>query len=141
MTSHPGRGDDWRRADLESRTVRLEIVAIALHTMRHIARCWSLTTSEAAGLIGDIDDSTWLIWEARAVTEVSADQLSRISLLTNIHRALHTLYSAPLANAWVRRPNANPIFSGASPLQVMLDGGGPSMLEVHRLLEFLSQPS
>jgi hypothetical protein len=58
-----------------------------------------------------------------------------VSLLLGIYTALHVLHAGALADEWVRRPNTNPIFGGRAPLQAMLAGGIPVMIEVRGLLD------
>jgi len=40
-----------------------------------------------------------------------------------------------LADAWVQRPNNNPLFGGLTPLEYMIRGGLPAMQNVRRLLD------
>ena len=58
-----------------------------------------------------------------------------MSLLLGIYTALHVLHPGQLADEWVQRPNSNPQFAGRTPLQAMLSGGIPAMLEVRALLD------
>ena len=66
---------------------------------------------------------------------LDADTLLRISYLIGIFKALHILHSEPLADEWIRLPNANRIFAGRSPLAYMLAGGLPAIETVRRLLD------
>ena len=45
------------------------------------------------------------------------------------------LHADALADAWVRRPNSNPLFAGVTPLAYMIRGGLPAMQVVRRLLD------
>ena len=45
------------------------------------------------------------------------------------------LYSSPLADAWMSRPNSNAIFAGQTPLAYLVAGGLPAMQVVRRLLD------
>ncbi len=45
---------------------------------------------------------------------LEADKLFRISYLMGIFKALNILHGQPLADEWVRLPNTNRIFGGAS---------------------------
>jgi hypothetical protein len=66
---------------------------------------------------------------------LDTDRLTRISYLIGIFKALGVLYSEPLADAWIRRPNTNPLFGGLTPLAYMIQGGQPAMQSVRRLLD------
>ena len=66
---------------------------------------------------------------------LSQDELTRISLLIGIFKALNILFSQRLANEWNSRPNSNPMFNNAAPLQLLIRGGVPGMIGVRRLLD------
>jgi len=59
---------------------------------------------------------------------LSQDALTRVSALVGLYKGLHLLFSDPLADDWVKRPNTESLFAGRSPLQFMIEGGIPSML-------------
>ena len=48
------------------------------------------------------------------------DELTSMSLLIGIFKALNILYSEKLADAWIKLPNRNPMFRGATPLEYMI---------------------
>ena len=52
-----------------------------------------------------------------------------------IYKALHSLYGAKLADEWMRLPNRNAIFGGATPLSYMLTGGSEALPLVRKLLD------
>jgi uncharacterized protein (DUF2384 family) len=66
---------------------------------------------------------------------LTQDELTRISLLIGIFKALNILFSERLANQWVSRPNSNPMFRNQPPLVFLIQGGMPGMLAVRRLLD------
>jgi hypothetical protein len=66
---------------------------------------------------------------------LDADTLTRLSYLVGIFKALNILYSEALADAWIKRPNANRIFGGQTPLAYMIKGGLPALQVVRRLLD------
>ena len=69
---------------------------------------------------------------------VSNDLLERLSYLLNIHQALRTLFgNRENVYGFVRMPNHNPFFNGASPMDVMSNGRVASLYEVHRQLDGL----
>ena len=71
----------------------------------------------------------------RAVRTLSQDELTRISFMVGIFKALHILLPDALADAWMTRPNDNPLFCGQTPLAFMLQQGIPGFREVRNLLD------
>jgi len=61
--------------------------------------------------------------------------LTRVSLLLGIYTSLHVLHPDELADSWIARPNTNPIFGHRTPLQAMIDGGIPAMVQLRSLLD------
>jgi hypothetical protein len=59
---------------------------------------------------------------------LSQDQLTRVSALVGVYKGLHLLF-AETANEWARRPNRGPLFDRETPIQTMIEGGIPRMLE------------
>jgi hypothetical protein len=58
-------------------------------------------------------------------------------VLTGLFKGLRLLFSAPLADEWVKRPNRDPVFGGRTPLAAMIAGGIPKMLEVRAYIDAL----
>jgi len=50
--------------------------------------------------------------------------LTRVSLLIGIFKALNILFQKRLANQWVSRPNTNPLFQDAAPIEADEAGRG-----------------
>src|SRR6266542_4232776 len=96
-------GIRWDRpADLSDREVQEKLSPAAVRAFFSLAGHWKLRDEDARALLG------------------------------GMFKALNILYSAKLADAWVQRPNTNPIFGGESPLAHMLKGGVPSMIRVRQ---------
>ena len=68
---------------------------------------------------------------------LSQDTLTRISALVGIFKGLRLLFSEPLSDEWVRLPNKGPLFGGRRPLDAMIEGGIPIMLDVRRHIDAL----
>jgi hypothetical protein len=66
---------------------------------------------------------------------LAQDEITRVSLLIGIFKALNILFSQKLANQWVSRPNSNPMFGNAPPLVSMIRMGLPRINDVRRLLD------
>jgi hypothetical protein len=103
--------------------------------MAKLTKVWGLTVEQSCSLLGEVPASTWYSWKNAAPVDLGVDRLTRVSYLLGIYSALHALFSGPLADEWLRRPNANVLFSGAPPLEVMLRGGIPAMAQVRAFLD------
>ena len=81
--------------------------------------------------------STWdrIKREDRSAAPLSQDQLTRISALTGIFKGLHLLFADEMANRWPRLQNEGPLFGRRTPIEAMLEGGIPSMIEVRRYID------
>ena len=107
----------------------------AMKAYRALAIRWDLQNSEAAALLG-VSISTWeRVKKPGRDTALSQDQLTRVSALVGVFKGLHLLFSDGMANAWVRLPNKGPIFDKRTPIDVMIDGGIPVMLDVRRYVD------
>jgi uncharacterized protein (DUF2384 family) len=128
-------GIAWDRpADLSDRAVQEKLSPAAIRAFFSLVSHWKLRDEDARGLLGGISNGSFYQLKRTAKT-LDQDKLTRISLLVGIFKALNILYSTKLADAWVERPNTNPIFAGQSPLNYMLKGGVPSMMRVRQLLD------
>jgi hypothetical protein len=122
--------------DLTSRTERERLSPSALRAFFNIMERWSVRDEDARQLLGGVTNGPY--YEMKKDPQdrtLDADKLLRISYLVGIFKALHILHGKALADEWVRLPNANRIFRGATPLAYMLRGGVPAMQLVRRLLD------
>jgi Protein of unknown function (DUF2384) len=140
------RGVAWDQpADLSSRAVQEKLSPVAIRAFFRLTSHWKLRDEDARGLIGGISNGSFYQLKrgttktsnskTLAVKTLDQDELTRVSLLVGIFKALNILYGTKLADAWVQLPNTNPIFGGETPLAYMLKGGVPSMLRVRQLLD------
>ena len=128
-------GIRWDRpADLSSREVQEKLSPVAARAFFALASHWKLRDEDARALLGGMSNGSFYQLK-RAPRTLDQDKLTRISLLVGIFKALNILYSAKLADAWVQRPNTNPLFGRESPLARILKGGVPAMLHVRQLLD------
>jgi hypothetical protein len=108
----------------------------ALRTFFNIATVWQLSVAEQRALLGWPAASTYHKYKSGDHAALSFDTLTRLSLLLGIYKSLQVLYPEPrFADAWIRMPNTNPIFGGATPLSVMIDAGIDGLYRVRRLLD------
>ena len=105
---------------------------VALKAFRRLVEAWGLTGQQAAALLG-VSTSTWerLKAEGRG-RSLSQDQMTRISALVGIYKGLHLLFADGMADRWPLLVNRGPLFGQATPVDSMIAGGIPQMLEVRR---------
>ena len=63
------------------------------------------------------------------------DELTRISYLIGIYKALHILLPEELADQWISRENDNILFGGQAPLEYIVRAGIPGLHQVRSLLD------
>ena len=114
---------------------RRRLTTVALKAFRKLTEHWALSNPEAAALLG-VSVSTWErikrnTWDSH----LSQDQLTRVSALTGIFKGLHLLFADDMAERWPRLQNKGPLFNRASPIDAMIAGGIPHMIEVRRYID------
>lgn len=121
----------------ENRTFSpLEIGEAALTGFFFIAGRWGLDTREQLALLGQPPRSTFFAWKKSSRAVLSQDTLERISYLLGIWKALRILIPDDRqAEAWVKRPNDNPLFEGTAPIERMTRGRIMDLADVRRLLD------
>ena len=108
----------------------------ALRTFFRVAEMWRLANAEQRILLGAPAESTFYNWRGGRFGALSVDTLELISLILGIYRALHIIFpDQEIADGWVRRPNHNPRFAGASALERMLGGSIDDLFAVRRHLD------
>ncbi|WP_445004422.1 antitoxin Xre-like helix-turn-helix domain-containing protein [Halomonas mongoliensis] len=102
---------------------RHDMSAAAMRTYPNIVRDWGLQEAEAALLLG-VSESTYRHWRKDPEhANLDVNHLERMSLILGIYRALQILYPRPeSADAWLQRPNRNPLFAGSPPLERLRSG-------------------
>jgi len=136
LLQQPVVGFSWDTAvDLSRKDHRLRLSPSAIKGLLRIATKWKLRDEDTRTLLGDLSNGSFYALKNHPTRTLAADQLTRISLLLGIYKALNILYSAKLADVWITLPNTNPIFAGDSPLNYMKKGGIPALLRVRQLLD------
>jgi hypothetical protein len=110
--------------------------AAALRTFFRIAEAWGLTNDQQRQLLG-CGRSTFFEWKSgRMKRGLDATTLERLSHVFGIYAALQVLLPIPeRANAWVKRPNAAPLFGGGTALDRMLAGQVSDLFVVRQYLD------
>jgi hypothetical protein len=121
--------------DLGSRAARERLSPPALRAFFNIMARWRLRDEDARALLGGVSNGPFYEMKRDPDRTLDTDRLTRISFLVGIFKALGVLHSDALADAWVARPNTNPLFNGVTPLAYMIGGGLPAMQNVRRLLD------
>ena len=132
----PDLGLDLRKIpDLADPATRARLSPAAIVAFFAIVDKWQLRNEDAMSMLGGISHGRYFELKRNRKGLLSQDELTRISLLIGIFKALNILFGQRLANQWTSRPNSNPMFNGAPPLQYLSRGGVPAMIGVRRLLD------
>lgn len=132
----PDLGLDLRKLpDLGDAATRTRLSKPAIVAFFALADKWELRNEDAMALLGGVSHGRYYELKKNRKGLLSQDELTRISLLMGIFKALNILFSQRLANQWASRPNTNVMFNNVSPLQLLVRGGVPAMIGVRRLLD------
>ena len=116
---------------------RRRLSAAAIKAVLRLVEAWGGSNAEGAALLG-VSESTWDRIKARRWEGVlSQDQLTRASALIGVFKGLHLLFADGMADRWPRLPNRGPIFDRQSPIEAMVEGGIPRMLETRQYVDAL----
>jgi hypothetical protein len=108
----------------------------ALRTFFRIAEAWELSVEDQMKLLGLTNRATLYNWRKAGDVALPKDTLERISYILGIFKALQILLpDASAADAWVKRPNAAPLFAGKSALDRMLAGQVADLFVVRQYLD------
>jgi hypothetical protein len=107
----------------------------AIKGIIRIADRWKLRDEDTRALLGGMSSGSFYGLKGRPNKALDEDQLTRISLLIGVFKALNILYSQKLADSWISLPNTNPMFGGDSPLNYMKKGGIPAIIRIRQLLD------
>ena len=113
---------------------RARLSEVAVKAFLALARAWSLSNAEAAALIGASPSSLDRMKRGQRPT-LGQDQMTRVSALVGIFKGLHLLFADGAADLWPRRANSGPLFHGKTPVEAMIEGGIPLMLDVRRTVD------
>jgi hypothetical protein len=114
---------------------RSRLSATAIKAFRNLTEHWALSNPSSAALLST-SLSTWeRIKRGGREEALSQDQFTRISALVGIYKGLHLLFAGDAADRWPRLANKGPIFEGSTPIDAMIRGGIPRMLEVRRYID------
>ena len=113
------------------------VAAAGLKAFAGIARQWELSVDEQLILLGSPPRSTFFAWRRHPEkANLSRDTLERLSNLLGIYKSLQILLpNAAAADAWVKKPNAAPLFGSRPALDRLLAGNLSDLHAVRRYLD------
>ena len=108
----------------------------ALRAFFNIAERWQLSSQQQRVLLGNPPASTFFKWKKELSGTLSRDVLERVSYVLGIYKALQILLpDAQRADAWIRQPNAAPLFGGEPALKRLLGGNVGDLYVVRQYLD------
>ena len=121
--------------DLSERTTRGRLSPAALRGFFAIMDRWQVRDDVARQLLGGVSHGTFYEMKRDVERTCSVDELTRISYLLGIFKALNVLHSETLADRWMQLPNTHRLFQGHTPLEYVVRGGIPALDQIRRLLD------
>jgi hypothetical protein len=114
---------------------RRRLSGVAIKAFTRVVEAWGLTNAEAAALLG-VSGSTWdRIKRGGRAEALSQDQLTRASAIIGLYKGLQLLFADDKSVRWPSLKNRGPIFGGSTPVEAMIAGGIPLMLEARRYVD------
>lgn len=120
--------------DISKVSERERLSQSAMDGFFRITHAWRLSADQQADLLGGIPRSTLYKLRQAAGTR-TIDELTRISYVVGIYKALHILLPKDMADKWMTQPNDNLLFGGKTPLNFILRTGFPGLQQVRSLLD------
>jgi len=110
--------------------------AAGIRVFFNIAKAWNLSTAEQMAILGLRSRTTLIAWRKGAIGTLSPDTMERLSYVFGIYKALQILLpSSEAADAWIRKPNAGPLFGGRSALDRLRAGRVADLYLVRQYLD------
>ncbi len=120
--------------DLSRLETRERLSQSAVDGLFAIADKWRLSQEKIGELLGGVPRSTLYKLRSAAGT-LRQDELTRISYIVGIYKALHILLPEEWANRWMTQPNDNILFGGQTPIEYVIRNGIPGLHQVRSLLD------
>src|SRR5437868_2682185 len=129
----PDLGLDLRKLpDLTDAKTRKRLSHAAIEVFFRILEVWKLRNEDGMALLGGMSNGRYFELKRSRRGTLTQDELTRVSLLIGIFKALNILFNQKLAQQWISRPNSNLMFHNEPPLRVLTRGGVPGMISVRR---------
>jgi hypothetical protein len=127
----------WLPQSFAAERDRARLSPVGIKAMKGVAEHWHLRGHEVAALLG-VSPSTWDRMAAgKWEQSLSQDQLTRVSAVVGVFKGLHLLFADDMADRWTRLRNKGPLFDNRTPIDAMIEGGIPAMLDVRRHVDAL----
>ncbi len=116
---------------------RRRLTGAAVKAVLRLVDAWSGSNAEGAALLG-VSESTWdRMKGGKWDGTLSQDQLTRASALIGVFKGLHLLFANDMADRWPKLVNRGPIFDRKTPIEAMIEGGIPRMIETRQYIDAL----
>lgn len=100
-----------------------------------LAQTWRLSVAEQISLLDLKDEAELAAIGSQPPRQASHQLLERLAMLMDIYQALRcVLPGREDEDGWLRRPNTEPLFEGASPLAMMQERGRLGIRDVRAYL-------
>ena len=120
--------------DLSRIGTRERLSQSAVDGLFGIAEKWRISLETVGQLLGGILGR--VVYKLRtAAGTLRQDELTRISYIVGIYKALHILLPEEHADHWMTRPNDGFLFAGQTPLEYTLRAGIPGLQQVRSHLD------
>ena len=119
--------------DLRSVKTRERLSQSAADGYIAITDKWGFSAEQKSELLGISRSKLYCLSTGSGV--LTQDQLTRISYVVGIYKALHILLSTKQADKWMSGANDDRLLAGRSPIDYVLQFGIPGLLNVRRLLD------
>lgn len=120
--------------DLSRLETRERLSQSAMDGLFAIVDKWHLPIEKVGELLGGVPRSTLYKMKTASGT-LRHDELTRISYIVGIYKALHILLPVEYADRWMMQPNDNFLFGGQPPLEYAIRNGIPGLQQIRSLLD------
>jgi uncharacterized protein (DUF2384 family) len=116
---------------------RRRLTAVAVKAVLRLVEAWEGSNAEGAALLG-VSESTWDRMKAgKWDGSLNQDQLTRASALIGVFKGLHLLFADNMADRWPKLANRAAVFDRKTPVDAMIEGGIPRMIETRLYIDAL----
>jgi hypothetical protein len=127
-----GNGQNFAQEDDRKRLTNIAVKAVT-----RLAAAWRVNNAQSADLMG-VSPSSWDRIKAGSwAGTLNQDQMTRASALIGIYKGLHLLFADDMADRWPMLVNRAPLFGHLSPVEAMIMGGIPQMMDTRQYVDAL----
>lgn len=122
------------RRPVMSIETRRVVTPSALRVFLGISQAWLMDFRAEMRLLG-LPRPVWSRIARGSPQALPTEALRRIVLLARVFETINMLFPPERADAWMRAPNAAPMFGGLSALDLMVEAGPPGVRAVRLYLQ------